>query len=82
MGMLRSGVVYEGKGTFWGRITRVVAAVISLGKGVTFRNMRDCPWRRRSFHASQARSLLSLWNRLVWALCLARCASKVPSSRW
>ena len=36
MGMPRSGVVYEGKGTFWGRITRVVAAVISLGKGGYF----------------------------------------------
>ena len=29
----RSVVGCEGKGTFWGRITRVVAAAISLGKG-------------------------------------------------
>ena len=36
MGMIRSVVGYEGKGTFWGRITRVVAAVINLGKGGYF----------------------------------------------
>ena len=33
---IRSVVGCEGKGTFWGRITRVVAAVISLGKGGYF----------------------------------------------
>ena len=36
MGMIRSVVGYEGKGTFWGRITRVVAVVINLGKGGYF----------------------------------------------
>ena len=33
---IRSVVGCEGKGTFWGRITRVVAAAISLGKGGYF----------------------------------------------
>ena len=32
----RSVVGCEGKGTFWGRITRVVAATISSGKGGYF----------------------------------------------
>ena len=33
---IRSVVGYEGEGTFWGRITRVVAAAIRLGTGSYF----------------------------------------------
>ena len=82
MGMSRSVVGSEGKGMFWGRITRVAATAISLGKGGYFSKCERLPWRRKSSHASRARSLLSPWNTLVRALCLARCASKVTSSRW
>ena len=82
MGMIRSVVGSEGKGMFWGRITRVAAAAIRLGKPGYFSKCERLPWRRKSFHASRARSLLSPWNTLVRALCLARCASKVTSSCW
>ena len=79
---IRSVVGCEGKGTFWGGITRVAAAAIRLGKRGYFSKCERLPWRRKSSHASRARSLLSPWNTLVRALCLARCASKVTSSRW